>query len=55
MKKFAKLEQWKNDVKINAAKKLAAVEAAKVSIRIRCFPKYVMHLEVVSTDEPHGV
>lgn len=29
MKKFAKLEQWKHDVRVNAAKKLAAVEAAK--------------------------
>jgi hypothetical protein len=34
MKKFAKLEQWKNEVRVNAAKKLAAVEAAKVCIRI---------------------
>jgi hypothetical protein len=50
MKKFSKLEQWKHDVRINAAKKLAAVEAAKVGIRITYFPKYVMHLEVVSTN-----
>jgi hypothetical protein len=35
MKKFAKLEQWKNEVRVNAAKKLAAVEAAKVGITIR--------------------
>jgi hypothetical protein len=41
MKKFAKLEQWKNDVRVNTAKKLAAIEAAKVGIRVRYFPKYV--------------
>lgn len=40
MKKFAKLEQWKLDVKANAAKKLATVEAAKVGTEIRYFPKY---------------
>jgi len=30
LKKYAKLEQWKNDVTDNAAKKLAAMEVAKV-------------------------
>ena len=32
LKKYKKLEQWKNDVRNNAAKKLAAAEASKVRI-----------------------
>jgi hypothetical protein len=51
VKKFAKLEQWKHDVRVKAAKKLAAVEAAKVGISIRYFPEYVVHLKVVSTNK----
>jgi hypothetical protein len=42
LKKFAKLEQWKIDIKANAARKLAAVEAAKVGLEIRYFHKYVV-------------
>jgi hypothetical protein len=46
LKKFAKLEQLKNEIRANAAKKLAAVEAAKVGTRITYLSDYVVLSEI---------